>query len=178
MSTTQLPKETDKAFKKNVYLLGIVPDGSKYWLEEASWDCSWYWGLGYVETYKGRPSRCRDIDSHQHFNQLWLSSHEGKFRHCLSDWQGFQSTLTAKEEWQLAELMATAYNLKQAAEVFGRGGSHYSKPDAEILGKVKNPKWVKEINEVMIPAVMAKVYALLTPTPSSYVPVSEVSQSP
>jgi hypothetical protein len=165
MTTAQMPKETDKAFKKNVYLLGTDSNGVKYWLEEATWDCSWYWGLGYVETYKGKPSRCQDIESHQHFNQLWLSSHDGKFLHCLSNWEGFQSTLTDREEWQLAELMATAYTLREAAEVFGRGGSHYCKPDAEIRGKVKKPDWVTEINEVMIPAIMAQVYALLTPNP-------------
>jgi hypothetical protein len=163
-TTTQLPKETDKFGSRAVYLLGKGPDGARYWLEEASWDCDWYWGLGYVNTFRGQPSLCKDIKSHQHFKGLWLSSPEGKFRHCLSDWEGFQSTLTPREEWQLAELMATAYTLKETAEVFGRGGSHYCKPDPEIAALVKQPELVRQINEVMIPAIMAKVYALLTPT--------------
>ena len=33
------------------YLLGRDEEGINYWLEEPSWDCGWYWGFGYVETY-------------------------------------------------------------------------------------------------------------------------------
>jgi hypothetical protein len=164
-TTAKLPKEKDKFGTRAVYLLGKGPDGARYWLEEASWDCNWYWGLGYVNTFRGQPSLCRDIKSHQHFKGLWLAAHQGKFLHCLTEWDGFQSTLTAKEEWQLAELMATAYTLKETAEVFGRGGSNYSPADPAIASLVKNPEWVGQINEVMIPAIMAQVYALLTPTP-------------
>ena len=47
----KMKKEKRFAFGKNIYLLGSDKDGVKYWLEEASWDCGWYWGFGYVETY-------------------------------------------------------------------------------------------------------------------------------
>lgn len=40
-----MKKEKRKAFGKNIYLLGEDTEGTKYWLEEASWDCNWYWGF-------------------------------------------------------------------------------------------------------------------------------------
>ena len=66
--TKTLPKTKDKAFGKEVYLLGRDNEGIKYWLEEPKWDCEWYWGFGYIETYSGnrKPSIAIDISSHQH----------------------------------------------------------------------------------------------------------------
>ena len=46
-----MKKQTTTAFKKKIYLLGADAEGTKYWLEAPSWDCDWYWGFGYVETY-------------------------------------------------------------------------------------------------------------------------------
>ena len=45
-----MKKEKRKAFGKKIYLLGKDAEGVKYWLEEASWDCNWYYGFGYIET--------------------------------------------------------------------------------------------------------------------------------
>lgn len=46
-----MKKEKRHAFGKDIYLLGVDADGTRYWLEAPSWDCGWYWGFGYVEVY-------------------------------------------------------------------------------------------------------------------------------
>ncbi len=59
-----MQKQMDHAFNKDVYLLGKDSEGISYWLEAPSWDCGWYWGFGYVETYRSnrKPSTARDIE--------------------------------------------------------------------------------------------------------------------
>ena len=64
-----MDKRKSHAFKKDIYLLGADSCGNKYWLEAPSWDCKWYWGFGYIETYTNsdNPSISNDIISHQHW---------------------------------------------------------------------------------------------------------------
>ncbi len=63
-------------FGKDCYLLGTDSDGIKYFLESGSFDCEWYWGFGYVETYTNNriPHLSRDIASHQHFDGLFFNN--------------------------------------------------------------------------------------------------------
>ena len=70
-----MKKQTTIAFNKKIYLLGADAEGTKYWLEAPSWDCDRYWGFGYVETYTNNdcPNKSRDINSHQHFDSLFLN---------------------------------------------------------------------------------------------------------
>ena len=70
-----MKKQKNHAFGKDIYLLGKDNGDTLYWLEAGSWDCKWYWGFGYVETYtnNNHPSRSRDISSHQHFDSLFLT---------------------------------------------------------------------------------------------------------
>ena len=67
-----IKKQKSNAFNKDIYLIGKDKDGVKYWLEAPSWDCGYYWGFGYVETYtnNNNPSKAKDITSHQHLDSL------------------------------------------------------------------------------------------------------------
>ena len=38
-------KRVSKAFGKKIFLLGRNKYGENVWLEEARWDCDWYWGF-------------------------------------------------------------------------------------------------------------------------------------
>ena len=49
-----LNKKKIHVFGKDAYLLGKDDQGIQYWLESPSWDCDWYWGFGYVETYTNK----------------------------------------------------------------------------------------------------------------------------
>lgn len=159
----QLNKEVSQAFGKKIYLLFQDDEGTNHWLEEPKWDCGWYWGFGYVETYtnNNNPSRSRDIESHQHFDGFFMKEIDGKFIHNIYDNPKItRTTFTEKEGWILSELMQSFYTLRKTAEMFHTGGAHITtNPVKEVL---QRPDLEKEINEVMIPAVTKAVTELLT----------------
>jgi hypothetical protein len=173
-----IPKRTDFAFEKKVYLLGIDENGQYVWLEEAHWDCGWYWGFGYIERYNiGRgknPHLSTDIRSHSHYDGIigkrekydsekktWSLS---EYVHHINDKHSeFKSTvLTDKEAWQLSELMKTFYTLREAAEIFKLGGSHCTTIESEQK-IVRRQAWFEEINKKILPALFEEIYKLLSP---------------
>lgn len=146
-------KETKKVRNKEIYLLGADKDGVKYYLEEPSWDCGWYWGFGYVETYINNNTSL-DIHSHQHFDCLFLKEN------CINKWKSLiqDSTLNKKDVWTLMELMNSFYILKETAGLFSRGGSHISEnPCKDIL---ENKERSEEINNVLLPAIFDEIKKL------------------
>lgn len=154
-------KQKDHAFGKDVYLLGKDKDGIKYWLEQGTFDCGWYWGIGYIETYQQNwtPSKARDINSHQHFNGLFFNRNKNgydAFKEFFTE-----TTLTDKEIWQLVELMKTAYTMREYSDTLHRGGAHYTTNPCQDI--IKNEEEYKRINEIVIPAILAEVYELLSP---------------
>lgn len=157
-----MKKQTSVGFGKEVYLLGVDEEGTKYWLEAPSWDCDWYWGFGYVETYQGNrnPSIARDIDSHQHFNGLFLKGNgmaHDRFKNFFKE-----STVDSSELWKLLELMSTFYTLKETAEVFGRGGVHYANNPCKEL--IQDKGIADKINKEILPQLFEEVKKILTPT--------------
>lgn len=148
------------AFGKDIYFLGSDAAGVNYWLERASWDCGWYWGFGYVETYtnNANPAGSRDVASHQHFDGLFLKNagYVDGFRALLPG-----TPLSDAEIWQLLELMKTFYILREYADTLERGGAHItSNPAANVI---KSPEERERINAEVLPAIFAEVYKLLTP---------------
>jgi hypothetical protein len=172
---TKIDKQKSNAFGKDIYLLGIGNDKTKYWLEAPKWDCGWYWGFGYVETYTNNdnPRISRDISSHSHISGL-LGQQEkydfekkafvnGKFVHNLIDSDTFErTTFTEKESWELTELFEQFYLLKEMAEF-----CHKDLPGCHITTSPVNhgdlKDWNKKINETMIPLITAKIIEILTP---------------
>ena len=165
-----MKKTMDRAFGKEIYLLGKDSEDINYWLEAPSWDCDWYWGFGYIGAYQDnrKPSTARDIDSHQHA--------DGKFRAITDDTKsGYHSqdtniftgdfltekTFDEKEGWRLRELMATFYQLKSTAAMFGQGGMHITdNPKKELL---RDAKLADNINQKLIPAITDAILQILTP---------------
>ena len=147
-----MKKQKSYAFDKNVYLLGRDEDGRNYWLEEASWDCDWYWGFGYIESYtnNANPSRARDIYSHEHFSSLGYDGFKAKFK---------ETPLNDSEIWQLCELMRSFYIAREYSDMLHRGGSNYSHNPCKDT--IKNEDEYKRINEVVIPEICKAVYKLL-----------------
>ena len=156
-----MKKETSCAFGKRVYLLGEDVYGTRYWLEEAKWECDWYWGLGYVETYTDnkRPSRSCDISSHQHFNGMFF--HKGRNGYDVFRETFHETPLKDKEVWQLLELMKALYTLREYSDLLTRGGAHYTTNPCKNI--IVNNVELERINKKVIPALLSNVYALLTP---------------
>ena len=156
-----IKKMKQHAFGKDVYLLGEYKTGERVWLEAATWDCEWYWGFGYIETYRGNkyPENAADIDSHSHYDGLvWHKDRSNDYIYHINMHEDFKSTtLTDKEAWELSDLMKTFYTLRKAAETYHRGNSNFSTPGISIQDK----ELAERINKIDLPKVFNCIYKLL-----------------
>lgn len=162
---TIIDKMVVKRREEKYFLLGVDKEGVRYWLEQASWNCDWYWGFGYVETFKSNryPNTALDIDSHQHVNCMFWDNSYGE-PHWFDAWKTIfvKTTLAYDEVWKFLDLMKSFYTLREAACLYLRGDSHVS-VDTGIQEILKNPKEYQRINKVLIPKIIAEVENLLTP---------------
>jgi len=172
----RLEKRKVHAFNgKDVFLLGRNADKELVWLGEPSWDCGWYWGFGYIETYLNNrsPDRARDISSHSHFSGLVGKQEHYDFEkqcHRLGEYihnvyaspELIETTFTCDEGWELSELFEQFYLLQGMA-----GFAHKEKPGCHITaspvdhGNMK--EWHVQINQVMIPKITGKIMEMLSP---------------
>ena len=170
-----ISKKTNNAFGKKIFLLGSDAEGTNYWLEEAKWDCGWYWGFGYVETYTNNknPHLSKDIESHSHIDSSFMGqmqkydfekkcSINSEYVHNIFDAPTLvETTFTEKEGWQLSELFKSFYMLKQSAGMFRNGGCNVTtNPCSELI---KNEDWEKHINQEILPLIFEKIYTILSP---------------
>lgn len=150
---------------EDYYLIGKDNEGNRVWLEKPSWDCGWYWGFGYLQTMQGNrePSKARDIASHTHWDSRVAESHKNAYDWFIETFgeptKAAKGTrmcrFTDKQVWRLCELMQTAYTLRKAAEVLGRGQSNYTEnPCAKVI---KNTREAKRINSKVLPAIFAEI---------------------
>lgn len=151
-----MKKEKKFVFGKNVYLLGEDSEGVRYWLEAPSFDCGWYWGFGYIETYTNNkcPQKSKDINSHEHAD------------HFYSEWCNErlkETTFSDAEKWALCELFQNFYTLKNLAETQhydGKEGNYTSKRNGfDYTSLIKTGV---NINKDCIPQVMAKIISILS----------------
>jgi hypothetical protein len=154
-----MKKETFIAFGKKVFLLGKDPDGIKYFLESATWDCSWYWGGGYIETYtnNSRPDLSKDIISHQHFDELFFKGKKNAFD--LFNEFFNEHPFTSSEVWKICELMKSFYVARSYSDMLYCGGAHYTTNPAR--DEIKADEEYKRINEKVIPRIMNELYKIL-----------------
>lgn len=154
-------KHKKHAFGKNIYFLGQDADGINYWLEQASWDCGWYWGFGYIKSYtnNNNPSKARDISSHEHFDGLNRTKNINLYDAFKEKFA--KTPLSNKELWTLCELMKSFYVAKNYAEMLHIGGAHYTSNPCKNI--IKNEDELDRINKTVIPAICQSVYNLLTP---------------
>ena len=162
LKTELLTKTKSHAFGKDCYLIGRDKYGDLIWLEAASWDCSWYWGFGYIEVYtrQSSPSSSKDISSHSHWSGLLGRQDDGDHNHHINE--ALQETvLLDSESWKLSDLMQSFYTLKKAAEFYHHGCSHLTSTDTQ--DELKSEEQEKHINETILPRLFEEVYKILTP---------------
>ena len=133
------------------FLIGVM-DGRGILLRVPSFDCGWYWGFGYLG----------NKNCHFHLNHLESMNPSLANKNLYDQLIGmFGDSLTIPKDvlWKFCEIVQTIYTLKEAAKVFGRGGSHYTtNPDA---GALKIPEYVSHINDDLIPMQIRSLWALL-----------------
>lgn len=141
MNTTKKTIIKPNFGNKKFMLLGIRKDKVKVWMEQASFDCEWYFGFGYLEVLNHRHT---DINEHYHFSSLMekfgLDSLKENF---------VSSTLTEKEQWVLFDLMKTFYTLKDVSELYHNGNSHYTTHDLSLKNEQKYKETLEEQKQVI-----------------------------
>lgn len=158
----KLLKNKKHAFGKDIYLLGADNDGIQYWLEAASWDCEWYWGFGYVETYTNNkdPEKARDTNSHQHFKGLFLDRgiSPEDFKKVLPN-----TPLSDDEIWALYGYMKQFYTMGEYADLLHAGNHITSKAKSieEEKNEEDNKREYERINKILLPELFEKIYKLL-----------------
>lgn len=154
-----MEKRISEAFNKKIYLLGRNRLGKLVWLKEPSWDCGWYWGFGYMEIYTNDdcPRLSRDIETHTHFDMEIIN---GK-SHSFDNFKEYfiETPLNNNEIWLLCDYMNTFYTLKKSAEIFERGGSHYT--EKAFIEEVQNKDIYEKINKEILPALFDRIQKLL-----------------
>lgn len=130
-----LDRKTFTWHGKQYWLLG-KRDGESYFLEQAKFDCGWYWAIGYIETFtnKSNPAHSKDISSHQHFDSLFLKDPHTNGYDAFNEFFNEGHIFSDKQLWKFMEIMASLYTVKDFMEFSYRGGSHYtSNPCMELL---------------------------------------------
>lgn len=166
-----LKKEIKAKGKKKMYLLGTNEDGKKLWLIEAEWQCHWYWGFGYVQSFSRG-----DIETHNHIDSSFMGVQEvwdknkmefvkTDYIHNIYDCPRFvETTFTEKEGWQLSELFTQFYKFKEVARIL-HGGCAGLTTLLDYL-KIEYPnreEHLKDINENILPQIFEKIYTILSP---------------
>jgi len=157
-------KQVTKAFDKKIYLLGQDKDGYNVYLEAPRWDCGWYWGFGYIETYtnKTRPETARDVFCHTHWDTSIVGQQSDKYVYHINESPIFEDTvLTDKESWELSDLMQSYYTLLKAAEFFRHGNSWIS--SSINSNELKNKELENKINQEILPIIFKRINEILTP---------------
>lgn len=142
---------------RKYYLLGKDNEGTDYYLEEANWDCNWYWGFGYIETFsnKKNPEKSKDIRSHQHFDVMFLNTNGyDAFKKFFKE-----TPVSNNELWKLVELMKSYYIARNYSDFLHRGSAGYSSNPAE--DSIKNKEEYDRINKVVLPNIFSEVYKIL-----------------
>ena len=173
MKTIQ--KKTVRVFGKRHFLLGTQTDGTKVYLQEAKFDCDWYWGFGYIETFtnNAQPEKSRDISSHSHWDSSIVGdkfNNNTEYVHHINMNRNFKNTvLTDKESWLLSELMKSFYILRETSELYYTGSAHIT--NNETLKEFKDSTMRQEyirINTVYIPKILNDIEKLLCDEDSSF----------
>lgn len=151
-----MEKEIATYFGKKNYLIGKGKDDKNVYLVAPSWDCDWYWGFGYLETYTRRYGQL-DIDMHTHFSSL------GEQKNYFDGFKEYfkETPLNDNEIWTLCDYMKTFYTLKETAEIFKHGYSWYT--EKAKIDDLQRTDLENEINQKMLPQLFEKIDKLLTP---------------
>lgn len=119
---------------KNRYYIGRL-DGEAMCLSKPSFDCGWYWGMGYVG----------NRNCHMHLDGILNEKSGNWFDNFKSAFTDIPESLQDdKNLWKFVETFHTLYTLKEAASVYHIGGSHYTTPVINLKDPVMYEKIVTE----------------------------------
>ncbi len=140
------------------FLLGHRKDGdARTFLEAPTWDCNWYWGFGYLRNCDGyfhlhnfqQPQNVHGVKRNINMRDALLEDYDLNER-------------IKNDLWTFCELVETVYTLREAAEVYNRGGSHYAVNPC--VNSIKNAEEYRRINWEVLPSIFDTIYNLFVKT--------------
>lgn len=157
-----IPKQVSRRKGHLYFLLGKDANGNKYWLEQRQWACDWYWAFGYVQSFEQNlsPERARDIETHDHFNRLFLN---GEY---IENYKVFFSggvTLEDEDIWKLIEAMKESYIAKEYYELLYCKSAHITSLPDEVKQIISNQNERVRLEKEVIPALCKYAEGLLDP---------------
>jgi len=149
-------KKVTRAFGSIMYLLGKDKDGVYYWLDEPDWYFDRCTAFGYIKTFSNSKNPRRSINIYpyqyaENFYPNWFGSDDPIL---------VEHTFSEEEGWELAELFAQFYLLRQTAEYFDKGKCNIA---ATNIAKWKSPELVYQINYTRIPLIINRIIEILAP---------------
>lgn len=155
-----IPKQVSRRNGHLYFLLGKDAEGCKYWLEQHQWECNWYWSFGYVQSFTQNcsPERAKDIETHTHFNNLFLN---GEY---IENYKVFFSggvTLEDKDIWKLIEAMKEFYIVKEYYELLYLKSAHISSLSDEVKRVISNHAEQIRLKDEVIPVLCKYAEGLL-----------------
>jgi len=127
----------DKRINGDKILL-FKKDNNRYYLRKPTFDCGWYWGLGYLATGRG---------SHSHFDSYFKDEF-------FCDYDFDDTPFTEDEKYIIADYMRQLYRLRKMADMLHLGDTHITSK-AKVLEQFaeQNTAEYKRICNVLIPTV-------------------------
>lgn len=155
-----IPKQVSRRQGHLYFLLGKDANDNKYWLEQHQWACDWYWAFGYVQSFEQNwpPERARDIETHDHFNRLFLN---GEY---IENYKVFFSggvTLEDEKIWKLMEAMKEFYLTNEYYELLYRKSAHITSLPEEVKRVISNHAEQIRLKDEVIPAICKYAEGLL-----------------
>jgi hypothetical protein len=158
-------KQTSTAFSRRYYLLGVNEEGYNVWLQEPTWECGWYWGCGYVDMFQSNknPSVAKDLYNHRHADGYLFGKFGSFYVHSIHESPNLvKTTFTEKQGWDLGELFAQMYLLKDMAAFCSRSHPGCNVTESNPVEHGDCTDMAKRINQVMLPAVFKAIEKILT----------------
>lgn len=152
-----MQKKVINVFNKKYFLIGVDNDGKKVYLQDFSWDCGWYFGGGYLQSFtnNNRPEQSKDIDSHTHVDSLPKDYNTNLYDAMKKHFSVL--VLSDNELWQFCDWFKVFYSLRDCAEVMKHGG-HYT-----TTNWIKKPEYSDKLNQMIENEVIPAIRRLLTP---------------
>lgn len=147
---------------KKYYFIGINKHGRKMYYVKSTFDCGWYWGIGYIVEFTNNryPEMSKDYQTWTHWDSLFDEKAKQKlyfvdaFKAIFPD-----NPFTNNEQWQLLEIMQSLYTSRKYSDMLHSGGSHITSNLCKDV--IEDNEEYTRINEKVIPALLEKLYSIL-----------------
>lgn len=147
-----MDKQVKKVNNKRCYLIGVDNYGDKHYLREASWNCDWYWGFGYITDGK------KDSKFFYHFENLIKEADSEPVENFREKFP--ETPLSNDEIWKLYELMSSFYTIRKYSDLCKLGRSHYA--DNPAKDTLFDESEYDKINKIKLPKIFDEIYKLLS----------------